>query len=333
MIDINSTLKISSNICLKNRVVVPPMASQTADKKGMVTDKTIEHYKRLASSKASLIMVEYTFVDLEGRSEPNQLGINSNQHIKGLSHLANSIHDKGAVSAIQLTHSGGKGDRSLSNGKLISPSGIKVPVKGVELDTPDIATHTQIKKLKESFVKAAIRANKAGFQIIELHCAHGYGLNQWLSPITNKRTDQYGGSLENQTRLLTEIIEEIKNEIPNINLSVRIPGMDHFESGLSIEDSVYLSKKLEGLGVKIINVSSGLGGWRRPGSREGEGYLVKDASLIQKAVKIPVIGVGGIKTADYINQSLQNNYFSLAAVGRAILNDSGWGDSVFEGKF
>ena len=325
MKNINTPLKISSNIYLKNRVVVPPMASQTADKNGYVTDDTIKNYTRLATSNASLVMVEYSFVNLDGRSEPNQLGIDSDNKLEGLSLLASAIHSKGAASAIQLTHSGGKGNRVLSNGKLISPSGIKVPVKGIELDTPDIATLEQIKTMKSSFINAAIRANKAGFQIIELHSAHGYGLNQWLSPITNKRTDQYGGNIENQTRLLSEIIEGIKINIPDVNLSVRIPGMDHFDSGLTIQDSIYLSKKLESLGVKIINVSSGLGGWRRPRTRNGEGYLVGEASIISKEISIPVIGVGGIKTTNYINESLQSGRFSLAAVGRAILNNPAWG--------
>jgi NADPH2 dehydrogenase len=325
MKDINTPLKIDAKLLLKNRVVVPPMASQTADTNGFVTKKTIEHYRRLSSSRASLVMVEYTYVNLSGRSETNQLGISRDEHVSGLSSLVNAIHSQGSISAIQLTHAGAKGQRTLSEGKLLSPSGIKAPVKGTELEKPNAATINQIIDIRESFIDAAVRATNAGFKIVELHSAHGYGLNQWLSPITNKRNDQYGGSLENQTRLLTEIIEGIKYKVPSINLSVRIPGMDHFEEGLTITDSIYLSKKLERLGVKIINVSSGLGGWRRPYTRNGEGYLVDDASKISKKVNIPVIGVGGIKTAKYINESLQDNRFSLAAVGRAILDDPIWG--------
>lgn len=328
MININSNLQIDSTLSLKNRVIVPPMASQTADLKGYVTEETIENYLRLTKSRASLIMVEYTYVNRQGRSEQNQLGIDSDDHIEGLSILAKAIKSQGAIAAIQLTHAGGKGERALSEGKLISPSGIKVPTKGTDLETPDIATQEQIDSIKESFINAAIRASYAGFQVIELHSAHGYGLNQWLSPITNKRSDKYGGSLENQTRLLCEIIEQIIDKLPNVILSVRIPGMDHFESGLTIHDSIYLAKKLENLGVKLINVSSGIGGWRRPTLRTGEGYLVEDASIISKEVNIPVIGVGGIISKSYINESLNIGHFSLAAVGRAILNDPSWGIQV-----
>jgi len=325
MKDINTPLQIKPRLWLKNRVVVPPMASQTADKAGYATRASIDHYGRLATSNASLVMVEYTYVNRNGRSEPHQLGIDSHDHLKGLRKIADTIHSQGSVSAIQLTHCGGKGKRELSGGELISPSGVRVPVKGEELEVPDVASKRQIDETKDSFLKAGIRAYRAGFQIIELHSAHGYGLNQWLSPITNKRVDQYGGSLNNRMRLLTEIIEQIKQKIPSVCLSVRIPGMDHFEDGLTIQDSILLSKKLESVGVEIINVSSGVGGWRRPGTRTGEGYLVDDAAIIAKEVNIPVIGVGGIKTKNYINKSLNKEYFSLAAVGRAILNDPNWG--------
>jgi len=328
MKNLNTPLRINSALTLKNRVIVPPMASQTADTGGFVTEKTIENYKRLTASKASLVMVEYTFVDKSGRSEPNQLGVDRDDHINGLKSLSDEIHSKGAISAIQLTHSGAKSERDMTGGKLISPSGIRVPSKDNDLEIPDIATFSQIAELKKSFVQAAIRSTKAGFQIIELHSAHGYGLNQWLSPITNKRSDKYGGNIKNQIRLLTEIIQEIKQEIPKVVLSVRIPGMDHFAGGLSLQDSIFLSKKLESLGVAIINVSSGMGGWRRPHARNGEGYLVDDAQIIGHEISIPVIGVGGIKTAKYINKSLQENRFSLAAVGRAILTNPSWGIQV-----
>jgi len=327
MLNINSKLDIGT-ISLKNRVVVPPMASQTANPNGHVTTQTLDHYIELSSSKASMVMVEYTYVHQSGKSEANQLGISSDDHVRGLKELASAINESGAIPAIQLTHAGGKSSKKLTGGRLVSPSGISVPVKGSELELPEAANFEDIKLLKESFSRAAQRAFDAGFEVVEIHSAHGYGLNQWLSPITNQRTDYYGGSLENRFRLLLEIIKLIKREIPILTLSVRIPGMDHLDGGLSIEDSIKLSRKLEEAGVHIINVSSGIGGWRRPRSRRGEGYLVEDASRIQREVSLPVIGVGGIQTAEYINQSLNNNKFSLAAVGRAILNCPNWGPMV-----
>ena len=326
--DLNTKLHLNNKTILNNRIVVPPMASQTANKRGFVTQETLNHYKRLTLSRAALLMLEYTFIHPSGRSEENQLGISSDDHIQGLSTLVNIIESANSIPAIQLTHAGGKTSRNLTDGSMISPSAIKVPTKENNLDTPDLASVNQINLMKKSFVESAIRAHKAGFKVIELHSAHGYGLNQWLSPLTNKRNDLYGGDLISRSRLIVEIIDEIRLNLPHIILSVRVPGMDHFQGGFSINESIELSKILEAHGVDIINVSSGLGGWRRPRQRRGEGYLVDDAKLIQQAINIPVIGVGGIKTKDYINKSLNEGFFSLAAIGRAILNNPNWGNEV-----
>ena len=225
-LNLKSSLFINENLSLKNRVVVPPMASGTATKDGFVTTETINHYERLAGSRASLVMVEYTYISAD------------------------------------------------------------------------------IEEIKKSFLRAAKRAHVAGFNIIELHSAHGYGLNQWLSPITNKRTDKYGGIMKNRSRILLEIIDSIKEHIPEVVLSVRIPGQDHFIGGLSYGETSALALSLQKTGVDIINVSSGIGGWRRPRNRNGEGYLVDDAEIISRSLSIPV------------------------TVGRAILNDPTWGLNV-----
>src|SRR5690606_24978443 len=136
---------------------------------------------------------------------------------------------------------------------------------------------------------------------------------------TNKRQDEFGGSLSKRLRLLTLIIESIKNECPDLLISVRIPGQDHIEGGLTIEDGVQTAQHLEAVGVDFINVSSGIGGWRRPQHRSGEGYLVPDAIAIQNKVSVPVIGVGGIESGVFIDKLVEYGSVKLAAVGRAIL--------------
>jgi NADPH2 dehydrogenase len=316
-----SPLQLNSHITLNNRIVVPSMASATADNDGFVTNSTLAHYSRLAESKAGLIFVEYSFVDTSGRSEENQLGINDDLQVLGLTLLAKNIHYSGSVAAIQLTHSGGKTESKFTGGRLFSPSGITVPVKDQVLETPDVMDATDIQKWKSWFLDAAKRAVRAKFDLIELHAAHGYGLNQWLSPITNKRTDHYGGSILNNVRILLEIIEEIRFHYPNLLISVRMPGQDFLDDGLGPSDCIVLAKEIEKAGADIINISSGIGGWRRPGSREGEGYLVEEAALIQQEVSVPVIGVGGIESANYIDEIIMKNKVSLAAIGRAILKD------------
>ena len=321
-----SSLTLNNGQILSNRVVIPPMASETADTNGYVTDQSIAHYTRLSSAGAGLIFVEYSFVDLSGKSEDLQLGIDSDDKIKGLSILSERINQSGALAGIQLTHAGGKSERQFTDGVLQSPSGVIVPVKDVELEKPSEMNLSDISNWKKCFIEATSRAVKANFDVVELHAAHGYGLNQWLSPITNKRTDDYGGSVLKNARLLLEIISEIRALHPNLLLSVRMPGQDFIDGGLTIENSIYIAQLLQEAGVSIINISSGIGGWRRPRTRIGEGYLVEEAAVIQSHLMIPVIGVGGIETGRYIDELLVNQKISLAAVGRAILKDpSDWG--------
>jgi NADPH2 dehydrogenase len=165
----------------------------------------------------------------------------------------------------------------------------------------------------------------AGFDLVEFHSAHGYGFNQWLSPLTNRRDDRYGRDLAGRSRLLREVIQQVRSRYPELLLSVRLPGQDFLERGLTLADTVQVARWLQAEGVNTIHISSGIGGWRRPDSRSGEGYLVEEAAVHQSQLDLPVIGVGGIETGDYIDQGLRRGHFALAAVGRAILADPrGW---------
>jgi NADPH2 dehydrogenase len=314
-------LKLQNGKLLRNRVVVPPMASQTADENGFVTEKTLAHYDRLTAANPGLLMVEYTYVDLSGKSEDHQLGIQSDDHIPGLMKLAAIIKSSGAVAGIQITHSGAKTDRALTGGVLMGPSRVAVPVKDRELEVPSPMTQAQIDLWKTAFVEAADRAAQAGFDLVEFHSAHGYGLNQWLSPITNHRTDQYGYDLHGRMKLLLDIVACVRAKHPSLLLSVRMPGQDFLEGGIATGEAVEVAQALEIAAIDILNISSGIGGWRRPSPRIGEGYLVNEAAMIQANVQIPVIGVGGIETGAYIDKALSERKFSLAAVGRAILSD------------
>jgi NADPH2 dehydrogenase len=326
MINRFSPLKLRNETTVPNRIVIPPMASDTADIDGYVTEKTLTHYGRLAQAKAGLVMVEYSFVHASGRSEEHQLGINNPNQVAGLKLLAEIIKKNGSLSAIQLTHSGGKTESRYTGGILHSPSGVVVPVKDKTLEPPSIMHWADIKFWKDWFLNAAHLAVQANFDLIELHAAHGYGLNQWLSPLTNKRTDAYGGNHSNRSRLLLEIVSEIRLFYPSLLISVRMPGQDFLEGGLTITDSIQIAKELQHAGVDLLNISSGIGGWKRPGARLGEGYLVEEASKIQQQISTPVIGVGGIESGRYIDEALAQNKLSLAAVGRAILKDpQSWG--------
>jgi NADPH2 dehydrogenase len=306
-----------------NRIVVPPMASATANSDGFATAATLEHYRRLAESGAGIVFVEYSFVHVSGRSEPQQLAVDADDKIPGLREIAQVIQSAGALAGIQLVHAGGKSTTELVRGPLLGPSAIVVPAKDRIFEAPTAMTTMQIAHYQTWFVDGAQRAQKAGFDIIELHAAHGYGLNQWLSPLTNQRTDIYGGNTLSRARMLFEILRRIRTACGPLQVvAVRLPGQEHASGGLTATDVTEIVQKLEIQGlVNLLDVSSGLGGWRRPEGRMGEGYLVSDAANLKRTTSLPVIGVGGIESGEFIDHALRQRWLDFAAVGRAILKD------------
>ena len=318
-------LSLNQDLTLKNRLVLPPMASGTCDSEGLVTQKTIEHYENLAQSGAGLMFVEYSFVNYHGRTEPNQMGAHSDLCIPGLSEVAKTLKKSGAVVGLQITHGGGKGSTKLPNGRLEGPSAVSVPSYNRVLETMEQMTAPEIEAMIQDFANAAQRAQKAGFDLVELHCAHGYGLNQWLSPVTNKRYDEYGGNLEKNSRVLFNVIEAIKERCPGFPIAIRMPAQDYLEGGLTSDDMQLIAQRLEKAGLCLVDISSGLGGWNLFKEHRSEGYLVAGATEIKKAVSIPVIGVGGIKSVEYFEEALAEERADLLAVGRGILEDAkGW---------
>jgi len=311
----------------KNRVVVPPMASQTADAKGHATAATVAHYRNLAASGAGLVFVEYSFVHSSGRGEDRQLGIDSDDQIEGLAQIAQVIREEGALSGVQIVHVGGKTTSELAGTQPLGPSAITVPVQGWQPETPREANQEDIQNLIGWYVHAAKRGAAAGFDLVELHAAHGYGLNQWLSPLTNQRVDSYGGTLQARANLLLQVVKTVRGEVPDLLLAVRLPAQDYLPGGLTIAEMIWVVQQLQELGVDLIDVSSGLGGWRRPGNRDGQGYLVDDAMALKNHTRLPVVGVGGIESGAYIDEIIRAHKVDFAAVGRAILSaPQAWGD-------
>ncbi len=311
----------------KNRVVVPPMASQTADIAGSATDATFSHYRKLAASGAGLVFVEYSFIHSSGRGEEHQLGIDSTDKLLGLAKIAQAVHQQGALAGMQIVHVGGKTTLELSGTQPIGASETPVPVKGWQPSIPRQANREDIKNLIQWYTQAAKIAAKAGFDFVELHAAHGYGLNQWLSPLTNQRQDRYGGTMQARARLLLEVSTAIRQETPDLLLAVRLPAQDHLPGGLKIQDMIWVMEQLEKIGCDLIDVSSGLGGWRRPSDRNGQGYLVGDAAALKKHTTLPVIGVGGIESGGFIDEIILEQRVDFAAVGRALLREpKEWGD-------
>ena len=306
------------NLQLKNRIVMPPMCMYKSDESGEIKPFHHYHYVSRALGGVGLIIVEATAVEARGRISSNDLGLWSDEHIKKHKKLNKKCQYFGAKTAIQLAHAGRKSE--VVHSTPIAPSQIAFS-DDLPYKMPDEATLENISDIKKLFVNAAIRAKKANYDAIELHAAHGYLLCEFLSPLTNKREDIYGGSLENRCRLTLEIAKEIKQSV-NLPLIVRISADEWMNEGWNIEDSIYLSKELEKVGVNAIHVSSG-GNQSKPNKmpKIEPLYQANFAKSITQTVSIPVIAVGLITNAKEGEKLLEEEYCDFVAYGRELLKN------------
>jgi NADPH2 dehydrogenase len=304
------------NVTLKNRIVMSPMCMYSCQNQdGKVENWHYTHYVSRAVGQVGLIVVEATAVTKQGRISPFDLGIWSDEHIPGLEQLVSMIKEHGAKAAIQLAHAGRK---AMIDGEIIAPSAIPF---NEEMKTPKEMTHEDIKQTVQAFQDGAVRAKKAGFDIIEIHAAHGYLINEFLSPLTNKRADEYGGSFENRYRFLKEIISAVK-EVWDGPLFVRISANDYHPDGLTEKDYVNYAKWMKEQGVDLIDVSSGA---VVPVSiNVYPGYQVKFSETIRNGANIPTGAVGLITTGQQAEEILRNNRADLVFIGRELLRDPYW---------
>lgn len=329
MAQLFSPLKIK-NIELKNRIVVSPMCEYSSED-GFANDWHLIHLGSKAVGGAGLIITEAAAVSPEGRITFADLGIYKDEHIEKLKQITGFIHAQGAVAGIQLAHAGRKASHvqpwlggkqipsNQPNGwKAVAPSAI--PFIESE-EAPLELDKAGIEKVKADFKAAAKRAIAAGFKVIELHGAHGYLLHQFLSPISNKRTDEYGGSFENRVRLMLEVIAAIKEIWPAENpLFVRISATDWTEGGWNADDSVALTNILKGKGVDLIDCSSG-GNVANAKIPLKPGYQVEFAEKIKKESGILTGAVGLITTPSQANEIIQEGEADLIFLAREMLRD------------
>ncbi|USK27208.1 NADPH dehydrogenase NamA [Bacillus sp. CMF21] len=304
------------NVTLKNRIVMSPMCMYSSHREGgMVEDFHMTHYISRAVGGAGLIMIEATSVTPQGRISPQDLGIWNDEHADGLAKLVDGMKQYGAKTAIQLAHAGRK---AVLEGEIISPSALAFNEK---MKTPAAMTKKQISETIQAFKDGAIRAKKAGFDIIELHGAHGYLINQFLSPLSNKRTDEYGGSKENRYRFLHEVIEAVK-DVWDGPLFVRVSATDYHPEGLDVEDYVEFSTWMKEQGVDLIDVSSGA---LVPADiKVFPGYQVKFAERIREGAGIDTGAVGLITSGIQADEILGNERADLIFLARALLRDPYW---------
>jgi len=307
-------------LTFRNRIVMPPMQTGRATVKGAVTDRLVSFYVR-RSTALGLLIVEHCYVSSSGKLSPKQLGIYDDELIGGLERLSGRIHAAGTPVVVQITHAGGVANREVIGAEPVGPSATG---KTREL------TRSEIEVLVEDFAVAAERVIKAGFDGVELHGAHGFLLNQFFSPLVNKRGDEYGGSLENRMRFPLMVVEEVRKRVKGRLLLYRLGADDLAPNGTQIESSVAFAVKLEQLGVDVVDVSGGLCGSEPKQLRNVKGYFVPQAYEIKKAVRAPVIGVGGITEAEYADMLVRDGKVDLVAVGRAFWKDPKWAEKAVE---
>lgn len=328
MPDLFSPLRLRG-VELKNRIAISPMC-QYSSEDGFANDWHLVHLGSRAVGGAGLVLTEATAVSPEGRISPSDLGIWKDEHIPFLKRITDFIRQNGSVAGIQLAHAGHKASsqKPWDGGRYATPEeGGWQPFAASEHPLAAESKHAEaltldgIQQVVDDFKTAAQRALEAGFQVIEIHAAHGYLLNGFLSPLVNKRTDEYGGSFENRIRLLLTIVEETRVIVgEDFPLFVRISASDWVEGGWTIDDSVALARILHENGVDLIDCSSG--GLAPPSAiKTGPNYQVPFAETIKAKVGIKTGAVGMITSATQADEIIVANKADLVLIARESLRN------------
>jgi len=324
------------DITIRNRVAMPPMDTHLGNPDGTVSDKIIQYYGLRAKGGVGIIYVEGTAIHQLAKATMYMMKIDSDDKIEGFSKLAEAIKSHGAVAMIQFMHAGSQTSQIFLGDRPVSPSGIKNEF--LLMENPRALEKDEIKQIVGYYGDAAERAKKAGFDGVEIHAAHGYLLNQFLSPKHNKRTDEYGGTLENRMRFLVEVYDEIRRRIgDDMIISLRINGSDYVEGGFDIDEAKIVAKKMEEKGIDIINVSASTDETPNhlmiPYMTEPRGIHTKLSAIIKKVIKkVPVIGVGRINDPDIAEQILKEDRADIVALGRQSICDPFFVNKVKDGR-
>jgi 2,4-dienoyl-CoA reductase-like NADH-dependent reductase (Old Yellow Enzyme family) len=327
-------------ITAKNRILISPMCQYSAVD-GVVNDWHLVHLGKFAQGGAGIVMVEATAVTANGRITHGDAGLWHDGQIKPLERIAAFIRDNGAVPAIQLAHAGRKAsmqrpwygnaaltDEDVTRGdrpwEIVAPS--PIPMEDGWL-TPQELSEDDLDDLLDHWRAATLRAADAGFEMCEVHCAHGYLLHSFLSPLSNKRSDAYGGDRAGRMRFPLEVIEAVRAAWPDtLPLSVRVSSIDGVEGGLELADTVAFAREAKTRGVDIIDCSSGglLGSATAARIPRGYGFQVPFAETIRKDAGIPTIAVGLIVHPDQAEKIVEQGQADLIAIGREALFDPNW---------
>ncbi|MFB8342813.1 NADH:flavin oxidoreductase/NADH oxidase [Brucella cytisi] len=328
-------------VTLKNRVVVSPMGTYAAEN-GRLTPFQFAHYERMAMGGAGLVIMEQTFVTRAGRVSNGDPGLWADSHIEPMARLVSEMKRYGAKTAIQISHGGRKGgqqrafegngpisERNLAAGdEQLYPMGASAISLSEGWLTPVEMSEAQIEGILDAFAAGARRALLAGFDLLELHLAHGYLLQSFLSPLANQRQDRWGGSLENRMRLPLAVVARLRDLMPDsMPLFARLSVTDWMDGGWTEDDSIVFTRELKAAGVDLIDCSSG--GNMRAGATNsnlarGPGYQVALSERLRREAEIATAAVGMIRTAAYAESILLQQKADLICIGRQMLFNPFW---------
>ena len=308
---------------VRNRLVMPPMQTNKA-LNGHVTEELVQYYRdRAVLSRPGIIITEHSCITESGRAAEGQLSFASDEMIEEHKRLTDAIHEGGSKAFVQLNHAGSNGIA-----EAVSASAVSIPVKKLA-KRPRALTVEEIRGIEGQFAAAALRAVKAGYDGVEIHCAHGYLLNQFYSPMTNRRTDIYGGSLDNRLRITLETVEQVRQAIgEEVPIAVRLGGADYLPGGSREEDAAQAGKLLEAVGVNLLDLSGGMCFYMRPGHLEA-GYFSSMSEKVKASVFVPVLLTGGVRKIGDAEALLQGGKADLIGVGRALLKDAAWSSALY----
>ena len=313
-----------NGLAIANRIVMPPMATYKAAD-GLIGAELFAWYAARAEAGTGLIIVEHSSVDARGRVDTRQISVADDTALPGLARLAESVHRAGPSRLFaQLNHAGSQRKKPVPDTGLVSASAVPHPALDTN-EVPRALTVEEIQALVARFAQAAARVRQAGFDGVEIHAAHGYLLNQFYSPLTNRRSDDYGGqSLNTRLRFLLETVEAVRRVVGrDFPLAVRLGGADYMPGGSSIEDAVAAAHCLEQAGVDLLDISGGMCRYTRAGHDEA-GWFADMSLAIRQAVSVPVLLTGGIQTAAQAEELLHKGAADLLGVGRAMLRNAAW---------
>jgi 2,4-dienoyl-CoA reductase-like NADH-dependent reductase (Old Yellow Enzyme family) len=311
---------------LANRLVLPPMATEQAQEDGVPSNATPAHYAALAATGVALAVIEHSCVSLEGRSGPRQISLADDRSVPAYAAIVSAVHAGGALCAGQISHAGSNRREGMP-GRCLGPSAVVNPASHL---TPEEMSASDIHETVRAFGAAADRVRRAGCDFVEIHAAHGYLLSQFLSPLTNLRTDAYGGTPERRRRLLLEVFEEVRGVLhADLGIMVRLgvadnpPGMQMYAGGLTVEEGVTVARALADAGVDILDLSAGLCG-SRPPEVTGEAYYRPFAEAVAASVHAHTICTGGITQPQTAQSIIESGTSDLVGVGRALAADHDW---------